>query len=266
MRALPMILMLCLIGMNGRALAQEAISDPQEGFNRDMFAVNESLDHHVLEPVAKGYRAATPRFFRAGVRNFLNNLRGPVIFVNDVLQGEASRAGVTAGRFVINTTVGVVGVFDIAQKAGLERHDEDFGQTLAVWGVAPGRYVYLPVVGPTTVRDGLGRVADIAFSPLTWAKFDGDTEFAATRVVVGGVSDREGAIEVIDGLRQTSFDPYTSVRSTYALSRESAIRNRLQDVQDLPDFQEIPSEAQPEPTPDVGPVKDDHTGEPGITQ
>lgn len=140
----------------GLARAQEAVDDPWEGFNRDMYAVHDSVDRAVLEPVARGYRSVTPGPVRTGVRNFLRNLRSPVTFVNDLLQGEIERAGVTFVRFGVNTTVGMAGLLDPATSMGMERHDEDFGQTLAVWGVEPGPYIFVPVLGPTTLRDGAG--------------------------------------------------------------------------------------------------------------
>ncbi|MGE3141899.1 MAG: VacJ family lipoprotein [Hyphomonadaceae bacterium] len=217
-----------------------AISDPFEGFNRSMYRFNDALDRAVLEPVAKGYRAVTTGPVRAGVRNFLRNLSSPVVFVNDALQADAPRAGVTAGRFAINTTVGVLGVFDPAEHAGLHRHEADFGQTLGVWGVGSGPYLYLPLLGPSSVRDGVGRIVDIAFDPFTWSKFDGDDEFRATRTVVGAVSTREVLIEPVEELRASSIDPYVTVRSLYGSLRESAVRKGRQDVQDLPDFDEMP--------------------------
>lgn len=253
------------------ALAQEAgapvsevtVNDPAEGFNRSMYGVNDTLDRALLEPTAKAYRAVTPGFFRTGVRNFLRNLRGPVIFANDVLQGEFARAGTTAGRFGVNTTIGLLGVIDIADDVGLERHDEDFGQTLAVWGVGAGPYLYLPLIGPTTVRDGAGMIVDVALSPLTWAEFDGDDEFMAARTVLGAVSTREELIETVQSLRETSIDPYVSVRSAYSLTRESAIRNGLQDVQDLPDFDPIPSDGPA--ASDALPTESIEQGEQGMT-
>ncbi len=239
------------------------ISDPAEGFNRSMYGVNDALDRVLLEPGARAYRAVTPSPLRAGVRNFLRNLRAPVIFANDVLQGEMNRAGATAGRFGVNSTLGFFGLIDVAEDMGLERHDEDFGQTLAVWGVGTGPYLYLPLLGPTNVRDGAGLIVDAAINPLTWAKFDGDDEFRATRIVFGALSTREELIEPIQSLRETSLDPYVSVRSTYALTRESAIRNGLQDVQDLPDFEPIPSE--PAGTEEPPPPESVGEGEQGIT-
>jgi phospholipid-binding lipoprotein MlaA len=221
------------------AYAQDGLNDPAEGWNRSMYAINDAVDRAVLEPVARGYRYITPSPVRAGVRNFLRNLRGPVVFANDVLQGEFSRAGTTASRFAINSTFGVAGLVDVAEEVGIERHDEDFGQTLAVWGVPAGAYLYLPLLGPSNVRDGAGRVVDVALNPLTWAEFEGDDAFLATRTVVGAVSTREELIEPVEDLRNTSIDPYVTIRSTYALTRESAIRNGLQDVQDLPEFEQI---------------------------
>src|SRR5690606_23512221 len=144
---------------------------------------------------------------RQGVLNFLRNLRGPVIFANDVLQGEISRAGVTAARFGLNTTIGVAGLFDPASSMGLERHDEDFGQTLAVWGVESGPYIFIPLFGPTTVRDGAGRVIDIAFDPLTWLEGDDIDTARTARTVVAGAAAREQVIELVDDVRENSLDP-----------------------------------------------------------
>jgi phospholipid-binding lipoprotein MlaA len=223
----------------GMANAQEAQSDPWEGFNRDMFAVHESVDQAVLEPVARGYRAITPRPVRRGVLNFLRNLRAPVIFVNDVLQGEVGRAGTTAARFGVNTTIGIAGVFDPATNMGLERHDEDFGQTLAVWGVDSGPYIFVPLLGPTTVRDGAGRVVDIALDPLTWAEFDDVDKVRVGRTILAGVATRELVLETVDDIRRDSLDPYVTIRTSYGLLRDSAIQNGPADVEDLPEFEDI---------------------------
>ena len=156
---------------------------------------------------------------RNGVNNFLHNLRSPVIFVNDVLQGEVRRAGVTALRFGVNTTVGVLGVFDPAEDMGLERHDEDFGQTLAKWGVESGPYIFVPVLGPTNVRDGAGRIVDVGLDPFTCAEFEGDDIFRTSRTVVTGVAAREGMIEEVETLRQDRMDPYVTIRTSYGLLR-----------------------------------------------
>ncbi len=235
------------------ALAQDAVYDPWEGTNRNLFAAHEAIDKAVVEPVARGYRAITNRPIRSGVTNFLRNLRAPVIFANDLLQGEVERAGVTAARFGVNSTVGLLGVFDTANHMGLEFHDEDFGQTLAVWGVSEGPFIWVPVMGPTNLRDSAGRFVDSALNPLTWAEFDGDDTFRTTRGVMTGVSTRESLLDTVDGIRSDSLDPYVTFRSSYDLLRASAIENGRQNVQDLPEFEDIP-EASDAPAPEATPA------------
>lgn len=250
MRGIAVLTFAAALAAPGLAAAQEAQpvaeatapsdqGDPWEGFNRSMFSLHEGVDEAVLEPVARGYRAVTPGFFRAGVRNVLRNLRGPVIFANDVLQFEVGRAGTTAGRFLINSTIGVAGIFDPATSMGLERHDEDFGQTLAVWGVDEGPYLFIPLMGPSTVRDAFGKIVDVAFDPLTWVEYERINEARAIRTVLSGLSAREQVLETVDDIRRDSLDPYVTIRSSYALLRESAIQNGPADVQDLPEFEEI---------------------------
>jgi phospholipid-binding lipoprotein MlaA len=229
------------------AYAQDSVYDPWESLNRRLFAAHEAIDGAVLEPVGRGYRAMTNEPVRQGVSNVLRNLRAPVIFANDVLQGEFGRAGTTVARFAVNTTVGVLGVMDPAERMGLERHDEDFGQTLARWGVEEGPYLFIPVLGPTNLRDGAGRIVDVGIDPITHAEFDGDDAFRISRTVVAGVAERESLIETVDGVRANSPDAYVTYRSSYALLRESAVRNGPADVQDLPEFEEIPQEPVTEP-------------------
>jgi len=224
------------------APSADTSNDPWEGFNRNLFGVHQAIDGAVLEPVARGYRAITPRPLRTGVVNFLRNLKSPVVFANDVLQGEVGRAGNTVGRFAINTTLGIGGIFDPATSMGLERHEEDFGQTLAVWGVPTGPYLFVPLLGPTTVRDGAGRIIDTAFDPLTWADFDDVDTVRAARTVIAGIAQREALIDQIDAFEAQGGDLYVTYRSAYEVSREAAIRNGRADVQDLPDFDDIDEE------------------------
>ncbi len=239
--------------------AQEAIPetetaasrDPWEGFNRAMFGVHQAVDDAVLEPVARGYRAITPRPLRTGVLNFLRNLRSPVILANDVLQGEINRAGTTAGRFAINSTIGIAGVFDPATSMGLERHDEDFGQTLAVWGVPSGPYLFVPLLGPTTIRDSGGRIVDIAFDPLTWAEFDSIDTVRAARGVTSAIAIREVLLDQIDSIEAQGGDLYITYRSAFEVAREAAIQNGRADVQELPEFDDIDENPETN-TPDGG--------------
>lgn len=216
------------------------ISDPFEGFNRAVFAFNEGVDRALLEPLARGYRAATPKVLRTGVSNALHNLRSPVIFANDVLQGNPARAGTTAARFVLNSTLGVAGLLDVGARMGLERHDEDFGQTMAVWGIGPGPYLVLPLLGPSTLRDALGRPVDGAFDALTYVEGHDIDEIRGGRVAVQVVSTREELIEPVDTLRRTSIDPYVSLRSLYAVTRAGAIRNGADELDAPADFSESP--------------------------
>jgi len=231
------------------AQAQDAqVHDPWEGFNRKMFALNDTLDHAIFAPVARGYRAIMPRPVRHGVVNFLNNLRSPVVFVNDVLQGDAHQAGTTVARFGINSTIGLLGVLDPATNMGLARRDEDFGQTLGRWGTHPGPYLFLPVIGPTNVRDGLGSLVDLAIDPINWADYDNRSAVVVGRGALNAVSTREGLLDANDQMRRTSLDPYVSVRSGYSLLRESAINNG--ETQDVTPLQDIPDAEPDATTPD----------------
>lgn len=205
------------------ALQAQTPYDPLERVNRGIFAFNNVADRYVLEPVAKGYRAVAPAPVRRSVVNFLSNLRSPVVFANDLLQGERERAGVTLGRFMINTTLGVAGLFDAAAVFGYQAHDEDLGQTLGVYGLPQGPYLMLPLLGPSTARDAAGRVGDYFIDPLNSCCVTGDERLA--RFGAGTVSSREQLIETIDDLRRNTFDAYATVRSAYLQQRAAALRN-----------------------------------------
>ena len=176
----------------------------------------------VLEPVAKGYRAVTNEPIREGVGNFADNLNEPLTFVNHVLQGKLPDAGATFGRFVINSTVGIAGIFDPASSMGVQRTQEDFGQTLGTWGVEPGPYLVLPVLGPTNPRDLVGKGGDMALNPLNYPEFESDDEIRLGIAALGGINAREGAIEVVEELRN-QVDPYTTVRRLYGRTRAEDI-------------------------------------------
>ncbi|MCI4644486.1 MAG: VacJ family lipoprotein, partial [Hyphomonadaceae bacterium] len=176
------------------ANSADGVYDPLEPMNRQIFAFNEAADKAVIGPVAGAYETVTPKFARIGIGNFLSNLSSPVIFVNDVLQGEGQRATDTAFRFLINSTFGVAGFFDPAEhELGVIGHSEDFGQTLGVWGVSEGPYLVLPLIGPTNLRDGIGSGVDTAFDPLTWMEFKDenlDDQIALTRGVLSALQAR----------------------------------------------------------------------------
>jgi phospholipid-binding lipoprotein MlaA len=212
------------------ALAEyRANNDPLEPANRTMYSLNEWLDREVARPVAVGYRDLVPRPVRRGVRNALNNIRGPIILANDVLQGQPRRAGDTLGRFVLNSTLGLAGIFDVAEGwFGVPRHTEDFGQTLAVWGLGEGPYLFLPVLGPTNPRDLAGSAVDGAANVVTWLGQGAAVEgLRYARAGMSLVDTREALIDPVDEMRRTSLDPYATYRSAYRQRRRADIENRL---------------------------------------
>lgn len=204
--------------------AYEEANDPLEPLNRGIFEFNRHFDAFVLKPAAIGYRKMVPAFLRERVHTVLQTAESPVVFANDLLQGKLERAGVTLGRFVVNATLGIGGLFDMASEMGLEYHDEDFGQTLAVWGVDEGPYLMIPVLGPTNVRDGMGRVVDIFLDPLTYVFADEKVVlYARTGAIALDVRERN--IETIENLEETSIDFYSTIRSLYRQHRDDAIRD-----------------------------------------
>ena len=204
-----------------------ADNDPIEPFNRAMFAVNDGIDVLVLRPAAEAYRIFLPPEVRTAIRNMLGNLRTPVILVNDVLQGDTQRAATTAGRFVVNTTVGIGGIFDAATSWGLLGHTEDFGQTFAVWGLPEGPYLFLPLLGPSNPRDLVGAGAGLATDPFTWiGGGDALQVFTVSRTATTVLDTRESLIEPLDAVRASSLDPYATLRSAYRQRRNAEISNR----------------------------------------
>lgn len=208
----------------------EAASDPWEDANRSVFGVNEAVDDYLLDPAASGYRAVVPRFGRERVSNLLANANAPVLLVNDVLQANGRGAMETLWRFLLNSTAGVGGLFDVAAELGIPEHSTDFGLTLATWGVEPGPYVVLPLLGPSTVRDAAGRIVDAAASPLTWVLPAHDLSWVGwTRDGVEAVSMRDAYDGVIDEIEKSSLDPYTTYRSMYLQHREKKAADASRD-------------------------------------
>lgn len=217
--------------------------DPLEGVNRYFFALDMDLDDAIFKPTAYLYRWMVPKPGRKGIRNVLNNLDSPVIFANDILQGEFSRAGTTTARFTINSTLGLLGLFDVAKAMGMPRHEEDFGQTLAADGdVGGGPYLVLPLLGPTNFRDLTGKVIDLAFDPLTWMGGSNAQTFAIGRFVLDAISEREANIETFDEIERSSIDLYSQVRSIYNQHRNAQIKNGRDNLKDLPDLSGLDNE------------------------
>ncbi|MBV9571385.1 MAG: VacJ family lipoprotein [Alphaproteobacteria bacterium] len=212
-------------------------NDPYESFNRDMFNFNRRVDRAVIKPVAEAYVDAVPDVARDSVHNFFVNLDLPITFANDVLQGEVERSGETALRFTLNSTLGVGGLFDVATtNFKLPFHTEDFGQTLAVWGVEEGPYLVFPIVGPNPPRDAVGHVVDIAFDPMTYIDIREQFLWSAGRSVLEGVDLRARNLETLESIERQSIDFYASVRSLYRQNRNNEIRNGQPDVTNLPNL------------------------------
>lgn len=218
---------------------QNGANDPLESVNRAIFSFNEFLQDLLIRPMAEMYVLFLPEFVRDGVRNVLNNIRTPVVLVNDLLQGEGGRALTTTKRFFINTTVGVGGIIDVADRMGIKGHNEDFGQTLARWGVGEGLYLVLPVLGPSNPRDGIAKLADFYMDPVSqWAGNTDHDEVTWTRTVLGGVDSYSRVMDDLRKLKETSIDYYAAVRSISRQKRKTEIRNGKPDEgAPLPDIQ-----------------------------
>jgi phospholipid-binding lipoprotein MlaA len=224
--------------------APAGFPDPLEGVNRATFALNRHIDTWVFEPITRAYRFVVPAPARRALRRALGNLDAPVTFVNDVFQLEPRDAAVTALRFVINTTVGVVGLFDVAgEYANLEGHESDFGQTLALSGVPSGPYLVLPVLGPTTVRDGTGFAVDFLFRPTSYLLTPGGAVFLSGFVqpgqellfttlveggtsLAGGIATREASGDALAALEASSLDYYAALRNAFYQNRTAVIWRR----------------------------------------
>jgi phospholipid-binding lipoprotein MlaA len=203
------------------------VNDPYEATNRAIFVLNLKIDRLTLRPTAEVYQDNLPEEVRDGLRNALDNLHAPVVFANDVLQGEARRASQTAGRFLVNSTLGVGGLFDVAGRMGLASHDEDFGQTLGVWGAGEGPYVVLPLFSPSNPRDAIGKAADIALDPSIYLKIKRHLMWEGLRQYLNIVDTRARSLEALDAIERDSLDFYASARSLYRQNRAYQIRNGM---------------------------------------
>lgn len=223
--------------------------DPFESMNRRTLSLNQTVDRWVVEPVADAYGYVMPARAKQSVRDFLANLESPAIFVNDVLQGEIGNAAITVARFSVNTVFGIAGLFDPASGIGLERHDADFGQTLARNGVGSGPFLIVPLLGPTTVRDGVGTLVDIALQPTIYLL--GPTPLVVASVQEGtvGLTLREKHGDDLERLEQASLDYYAALRSAYYQDRMAQLGEAGPPVLD--------DVASAHPTDDVAPTTEE---------
>jgi phospholipid-binding lipoprotein MlaA len=200
-----------------------AQNDPWEKTNRDVFDFDVKLDRNVARPIAKGYRAAVPEPVRDSIHNAITNLNSPVILANDVLQGDGDKAANTFGRIMINSTIGIGGLIDVASKLGIPYHENDFGITMGKGGAAEGSYLVLPFAGPMPPRDLVGSGVDIAFDPLTWARFHGSDTWTVVRFGIGTLDAETSRIDAVETIERSSIDFYATTRNLYRQSRNAKI-------------------------------------------
>ncbi|MEO5343835.1 MAG: VacJ family lipoprotein [Gammaproteobacteria bacterium SHHR-1] len=232
-RPLQTLLIIALLsGLGGCASTDPR--DPLEGVNRVVYAFNDGVDRVLVKPVAKGYRAITPEPVDQGVTNFFSNLDDVGSAVNNLLQLKLTRAASDVGRVAINSTLGLLGLIDVASQLKLEKYGEDFGQTLGYWGIGPGPYLVLPFFGPRNIRDTLGMVADSYLDPVNYAahddwpdhwKYDIDKDWQYGLKVLEFVDMRADNLAASDVLEVAALDPYSFVRDAYLQRRESLVRD-----------------------------------------
>jgi phospholipid-binding lipoprotein MlaA len=224
--------------------AVESRVDPWEPVNRPVFGFNRGLDRATLKPIATGYEKVIPSIMRSGVLNFLTNLRGPRNILNNFLQGKGGKGFSETGRFVVNSTIGLLGVVDVASRLGLEKHREDFGQTLAVWGVPDGPYVMVPFAGPQTLRDVFAVSLDVLVDPL-WHYENDSVRYAlyALRFI-----DFRARLLPQDRVLDDAFDPYIRLREAYLQNRRYEVYDGNPPVDE--DFYDDVYDDLPEPEPE----------------
>ncbi len=213
--------LMALVGLSLLPAMSQAASeeDPWEGFNRPIFRFNDTVDTYALKPIAQGYRAVTPQFLEDGVHNVFGNIGDVGNLANNLLQGKLHNAGVDTGRLIFNTTFGLLGFFDVAKHMGLRKNDEDFGQTLGVWGLDSGPYLVIPFLGPSSVRDASGRVPDSFLTPYPYI------DHVPTRNVTRGVQVVDTRANLLQAERLVSGDKYIFIRNAYLQSREFKVKD-----------------------------------------
>ncbi len=233
------------------------VVDPWEHTNRQFFHLNKGLDRAFIRPTAVFYQHAITHPVREGVHNVIYNLGEPVTFINDVVQIRPLKAGKAAVRFVTNSTIGILGIFDVAGAAGLPLEPSGFAQTLGRYGAPEGPYIFIPVLGPSSVRDVTGRVVDVITDPFTWIKYDGRVYVQTGRSVLGGLDRRVAADPVLKTVNRTATDPYATVRSGFLQHSGAVVGNGAGDVKALPDFGPEAAPAQSAPAHPSSPSKPD---------
>ncbi len=228
---------LLLTACSTKSATDGGISDPMEKLNRGIFKFNDAVDTAVMKPVAEGYRAGVPKPARVGVRNALRNLKTPQIVANNLLQGNVTAACDGMTRFLANTFFGLAGTIDVAGSEGVTYKEEDFGQTLGVWGTSTGPYVVLPLFGPSSVRDTAGMAVDIYTDPVSNVLQNTDHYVLSyTRSGISAIDKREEVLDVLADLKKNSIDYYAAMKSTYTQRRAAQISNNGENAElvDMP--------------------------------
>jgi phospholipid-binding lipoprotein MlaA len=214
--------------------------DPLEPFNRGIYQFNDNVDKAFIKPAAEFYRFILPDFMRTGVSNFFSNINDVIVALNSLLQGKLTQAGSDAARLIINSTVGLVGLIDVATEIGLEKHNEDFGQTLGFWGIGDGPYLVLPLLGPSSARDAVGWFGDYYMWPIGYVESDLTRNLL---IAVRFVAGRADLLEASRILETAALDPYEFVRDAFLQRR----RNLVYDGKPPPDDDDFVDEAKPKP-------------------
>jgi phospholipid-binding lipoprotein MlaA len=244
MRKFRMIGILALALLAGGCAETEAtkdadattVSDPLEDMNRFFFDLNQRLDRDAGKPVATAYREDVPQTVRGSLHNVLDNLGGPVNVANDLLEIQFENAGIAAGRFLVNTTVGVAGIFDVATGWGMPDRARDFGETLGTYGVPTGPYLVLPLRGSTDVRDFAGNYVDGFATPLHFVRYDGNNYVGWMKSTLGSMDNRSANIITYEDIERSSVDYYAAMRTLYLERRARLVEDRTVRTAELPDF------------------------------
>lgn len=219
-RARVLLCAALLLALSGCATTGATPGDPWEGFNRSMFSFNEGLDRVLIKPVAKGYETVVPTPINTIITNFFSNLEDVLVSVNSLLQGKPRDAASDLGRVILNSSLGIGGLVDVATDMGLEKHEEDFGQTFARWGIGDGAYVVLPILGPRTVRDSFGMVADWPLDPATWVQPD---LWSLSLITLRQIDARADLLPAEKVYEAGAIDKYGYLRDAYLQQRRYLI-------------------------------------------
>ncbi len=201
----------------------EIDSDPLESLNRTVFEFNHTVDGVFLKPIAEGYDEVMPERGKIMVSNFVDNIKEPVTFANSILQVDAHNTFSTLWRFMLNSTVGIGGLFDVASEVGLKNRETGFGDTLAIYGADAGAYIVLPILGPSSVRDGIGRIGDVVMDPISYTK----NSIFYSVVGVKTVDARYNNLKLLDDIYASSIDPYSTIRSGYIQHRAAEVKKAI---------------------------------------